>query len=89
VVGAGELPARLIPKNAAAYGLYLRGRQAFDRYNRDGFEQAADLFQQALDLDPHFVAAASALADVDIFVARRGYASMRLTATHGDRSRRR
>ncbi|HWS63354.1 MAG TPA: TIR domain-containing protein [Steroidobacteraceae bacterium] len=72
-VGAGELPARLIPKNAAAYNLYLRGLQAFDRNNHDGFEQAADLFQQALDLDPQFAAAASGLANVELFVAQWGY----------------
>jgi tetratricopeptide (TPR) repeat protein len=67
------LPARLTPKNAAAYNFYLRGRQAFDRFNRDGFEQAADLFQQALDLDPKFAVAANGLANVDLFVAQWGY----------------
>lgn len=77
-VGAGDLPARLIPKNAAAYNLYLRGLQAFDRYNRDGFEQAADLFQQALDLDPQFAAAASGLASVELFVAQWGYVAPKI-----------
>jgi TolB-like protein len=72
-VGAGEMPARLSPKNAASYDFYLRGRQAFDRYNREGFEQAADLFRQALELDPQFAPAASALGSVQEFMAQWGY----------------
>jgi adenylate cyclase len=72
-VGAGEMPARLSPKNAASYDLYLRGRQAFDRFDRDGFEQAADLDRQALELDPQFAPAASALANVQLFMAQWGY----------------
>jgi TolB-like protein/tetratricopeptide (TPR) repeat protein len=73
VVGAAEIPARVKPKNPAAYDLYLRGRQAFDRYNRDGFEQAGDLYQQALELDPEFVPAINGLADVQLFEAQWGY----------------
>jgi TolB-like protein len=72
-VGAGEIPARSSPKNAASYDLYLRGRQAFDRYDRDGFEQAADLYRQALELDPQFSPAAGALASVQLFMAQWGY----------------
>jgi adenylate cyclase len=72
-VGAGEMPARLSPKNAASYDLYLRGRQAFDRYDRDGFEQASDLFHQAMELDPQFAPAASALASVQLYMAQWGY----------------
>jgi TolB-like protein/Tfp pilus assembly protein PilF len=74
-VGAGEVPARLSPKNAASYDLYLRGRQAFDRYDRDGFEQAAELYRQALELDPQFAPAASALASVQLYMAQWGYVS--------------
>jgi TolB-like protein/predicted Zn-dependent protease len=72
-VGAGEIPARLSPKNAASYDLYLRGRQAFDRFDRDGFEQAADLYRQALELDPQYAPAASALASVQLYMAQWGY----------------
>jgi adenylate cyclase len=77
-VGTGGLPARQIPKNATAYNLYLRGLQAFDHFNRDGFEQAADLFQQSLDLEPQFGAAASGLANVELFVAQWGYVPPRI-----------
>jgi adenylate cyclase len=73
VVGAGENSTRVRPKDPAAYDLYLRGRQAFDRYNRDGFEQAADLYQQALNLDPQFAPAVLGLADVQLFLAQWGY----------------
>ena len=72
-VGAGDMPARLSPKSAASYDLYLRGRQAFDRYDRDGFEQAADLYRQALERDPEFAPAASGLANVQLFMAQWGH----------------
>jgi len=85
VVGAGEIPARVKPKNPAAYDLYLRGRQAFDRYNRDGFEQAGDLYQQALELDPEFVPAINGLADVQLFEAQWGYGAPKVAY---DRARR-
>src|SRR2546430_12443310 len=40
-----------------------RGLHAADRYDREGFEAAANHFQQALDLDPSFAAAATGLGD--------------------------
>jgi TolB-like protein len=72
-VGGREFPTRSIPKNPAVYDLYLRGVQAFDRYNREGFEQAADLYQQALDLDRKFAPAATGLAEVQVFRTQWGY----------------
>jgi tetratricopeptide (TPR) repeat protein len=57
----------------SSYDLYLRGRQAFDRFDRDGFEQAADLNRQALELDPQFAPAASALSTVQLFMAQWGH----------------
>jgi hypothetical protein len=39
-----------------AYRLYLRGRHAFDPYDKDGFDEAAADFQKALDLDPTYSA---------------------------------
>jgi tetratricopeptide (TPR) repeat protein len=62
-----------MPKNPAACDLYLRGVQAFDRYDGEGFEQAADLYQQALDLDKNFAPAAIGLADVQCFRTQWGY----------------
>ncbi len=86
VVGDEEIPARVRPKNPAAYDLYLRGRQAFDRYNRDGFEQAGDLYQQALDLDPEFVPAVNALATVQLFIAQWGYVAPKIGYERARRS---
>ena len=48
--------------NTEAYTLYLQGLHAFDRIDQQGFEQAASYFQQALDLDPSFAAAANMLS---------------------------
>ncbi|MGC2033201.1 MAG: tetratricopeptide repeat protein, partial [Steroidobacteraceae bacterium] len=42
--------------------LVLRGRHAVDRWNMEGYEEATTLFQQALDRDPTFAAAAAELA---------------------------
>ena len=72
-VGGREFPARSMPKNPAVYDLYLRGVQAFDRYDGEGFEQAADLYQQALDLDKNFAPAAIGLAEVQLFRTQWGY----------------
>ncbi len=72
-VGGREFPARSMPKNPAVYDMYLRGVQAFDRYNEEGFEQAADLYQQASDLDKNFAPAAIGLAEVQLFRTQWGY----------------
>jgi len=45
-----------------AYEAYLRGRHAFDMLNRGGQSQARELFQRAIELDPSFAPARSALA---------------------------
>jgi adenylate cyclase len=59
VNGWGPRPAL---RNAEAYTQYLQGMHAFDRFDQQGFEQAASDFQRALDLDPSFAEAAAALA---------------------------
>jgi tetratricopeptide (TPR) repeat protein len=56
------LQSRSTAKNAEAYDLLLRGRQAADRLDKDGLDEAASLFLQALDRDPTFVDAAASLA---------------------------
>ena len=56
-----DLPRPTLP-NPEAYSLYLHGRQAYDRLDRQGFEQAASDFQRALALDPSLGSAAAALA---------------------------
>ena len=39
-----------------AYDLYLRGLEAFYKWNRDANDEALSLFRRAIELDPHFAA---------------------------------
>jgi TolB-like protein/Tfp pilus assembly protein PilF len=61
-IGADDLQPRGTIKNTEAYQFYLRGRHAFDRYDKDGDDEAAADFQKALDLEPTFANAAGYLA---------------------------
>lgn len=72
-VGADDLPTRPMLTRTEAYDRYLRGRYAFDRFDRAGFESAAAYFQQALDLDPALTRAADWLAFDLENVAEWGY----------------
>jgi TolB-like protein/Tfp pilus assembly protein PilF len=56
------LISRSTVNNGDAYDLVLRGRHAVDRWNMEGYEEATTLFQQALERDPTFAAAAAELA---------------------------
>jgi TolB-like protein/Flp pilus assembly protein TadD len=49
-------------KDMEVYDLYLRGRHAFDRHEKESLDEAASLFQQALGRDPTFADAAVWLA---------------------------
>ncbi|HVN47145.1 MAG TPA: winged helix-turn-helix domain-containing protein [Steroidobacteraceae bacterium] len=60
-IGADDLRSRPM-KSAEAYELYLRGRHAYDRFDKAGFENAANYFRQALVLEPSSVRAAEWLA---------------------------
>jgi TolB-like protein len=61
-VASGSLNPRSTLKNADAYDLMLRGRHAADRWDKEGFDEAVTLFQQALDRDPTYAHAAVGLA---------------------------
>jgi tetratricopeptide (TPR) repeat protein len=50
------------PRSTEAYTLLLRGMHAFSRADQQGFEQATNYFQRALDLDPTFADAAVGMA---------------------------
>jgi TolB-like protein/Flp pilus assembly protein TadD len=39
-------------KSAEAYDLFLRGRHAYEKYDKEGLESAAAYFRQVLDLEP-------------------------------------
>ena len=61
-VASDEPSSQGTVKNAEAYELYLRGRHAWDRIDREGFDDAVTLFQHALERDPTFADAAAELA---------------------------
>jgi TolB-like protein len=56
--------AQLPTQNIAAYNVYLKGREAFKPFSSEGFQQAAALFKQAIEMDPSF-----GLAHADLAVA--------------------
>ena len=61
-VTTGDLRSRAIVTNPDAYDLMLRGRHALDRLDKDGLDQAVNLFRQSLELDPTSADAMAALA---------------------------
>jgi TolB-like protein/Tfp pilus assembly protein PilF len=62
-VGAAYgIVSRPLVRNTEAYNLYLQGSHANDRFDQQGFEQAASYYQRALDLDPTFANAAAGIA---------------------------
>ncbi len=74
-VGVGGLRSRRSLPNPEAYNLYLRGRYAYDRFDKEGSEEAASYYQLALELDPTFADAAVALALTYAVQARHGFVS--------------
>jgi serine/threonine protein kinase/Tfp pilus assembly protein PilF len=53
-------------KNPAAYEAYLRGRAKWHSYSEEGISQAIGYFRQAIEIDPHFAAAHSGIADLHV-----------------------
>lgn len=70
-------PEDIVPRsslrNSEAYTLYLQGQHALDRFDQQGFEQAASYFHRALDLDPSFAVAASKLAATYMALGEFGF----------------
>ena len=50
-------------KQLEAYGLYLKGRNAWNKRTGDALLQAIDFFNQAIEIDPDHTAAYAGLAD--------------------------
>jgi TolB-like protein/DNA-binding winged helix-turn-helix (wHTH) protein/Tfp pilus assembly protein PilF len=50
-------------KQLEAYGLYLKGRNAWNKRTGDALQQAIDFFKQAIEIDPNYGAAYAGLAD--------------------------
>jgi hypothetical protein len=62
-VGAAYgIVSRPLVRNSEAYKLYLQGAHANNRFDQQGFEQAASYYQRALDLNPTFANAAAGIA---------------------------
>jgi DNA-binding winged helix-turn-helix (wHTH) protein/TolB-like protein/Flp pilus assembly protein TadD len=53
--------------NAEAYRLYLKGRYFWNKRTEEGVKKAAEYFQQAIDIDPHYAQAYNGLADCYLF----------------------
>jgi hypothetical protein len=54
-------------ENLAAYEFVLRGREFWSQPSRDKNDEAAALFQRAIDLDPSYAAAYAALGNSHFF----------------------
>ncbi len=50
-------------KKLDAYGLYLKGRNAWNKRTESGLQQGIEYFQKAIDLDPTYAPAYAGLAD--------------------------
>ena len=50
-------------QDLAAYDLYLKGRELYNRYRKTDNEAAIELFQKALELDPAFALGYAGLGD--------------------------
>lgn len=69
-------PTSLVKKstgNVHAYGLYLRGRSRWHKRSFDDLMQSIDYYDQAIEADPKFATAYSALAESWILLAIWGY----------------
>ncbi|HEX2723906.1 MAG TPA: protein kinase [Gemmatimonadaceae bacterium] len=50
-------------QNVQAYGLYLRGRYAWNKRTQDGVAEGIKFFEQAIECDPRYALAYTGLAD--------------------------
>jgi TolB-like protein/Tfp pilus assembly protein PilF len=71
-VGA-DIVSRPALRNTEAYTLYLQGRHAVDRFDRQGEEQAISDFERVLELDPSFAPAELGLSDAYFVLGLNGF----------------
>src|SRR5207249_3907240 len=55
-------------KNVEAYEFYLRARKLFQRWTRQSIELGRQMFERAIELDPHFAAAWAGLATAHVYL---------------------
>jgi TolB-like protein/DNA-binding winged helix-turn-helix (wHTH) protein len=61
------------PSSYQAYDLYLKGRYFWNKRTKDGFQQAADYFQQSIANDPNYARAYAGLADTFALMSSWSY----------------
>ena len=76
-IGADDLRSRAALRSLLGYNLYLRGRQALDRGNKEGFQEAVEFFKQALTHDPESGLVHGWLAHAYSALAINGYTTDR------------
>ena len=69
--------------NPNAYGLYLKDRYFFFQYTSQGWLQAIEYFNRALELDPQFAPAYAGLADVYLVAGAYGSIPTQEALTRG------
>ncbi len=72
--------------NPQAYGLYLKGRYFFYQYTSQGWEQAIEYFNQAIESDPNFALAYSGLADAYLVAGAYGAIPSQEALTRGKKA---
>lgn len=69
---AGSFNALASTRNADAYVLYLKGREQYRKQTTESMQQARQLFEQAVALDPEFASGYVGLADTLLLLAEGG-----------------
>ena len=80
VVKPLDQPRRVSPD---AYGHYLKGRDSFYRYTDQGWQQAIEHFNRAVEVDPDFAPAYSGLADAYLVAGAYGAIPAQEALTQG------
>lgn len=62
--------------NADAYERYLKGRYYWNQRTNEGYRNAIELFQQAIEIEPTYARAYVGLADAQAFVSVEGVSTM-------------
>ena len=61
------------PSSYQAYDFYLKGRYFWNKRTKEGFQQAADYFQQSIATDPNYARAYAGLADTFALMSSWSY----------------
>jgi adenylate cyclase len=70
-----EIASRKRPSSLSAYDLYLQALPQYHSMTREGFEKALQLLGCALEVDPHYCAAAALIAVARVYGTAQGWIS--------------